>query len=177
MNELEIIKTLLDAKIHLIPIHTILEDGSCSCHKGKNCPSKGKHPKTPNGLKDATNDFEKLKPFLGNSNWAIVTGKISGLEVLDIDPKNDGIESLKKLLIKSDLYTPNVVLTGSGGLHLYYSYSGEGLKNRTNILPGIDFKTDNGYVVCPPSIHLSGNYYKFLPDFSFDKYLGGEYEN
>lgn len=172
----EHIKYYTDLGLFLVALYGIKPDGDCSCYKGSDCPSPGKHPIPNTGLKEASNDLSEIAKQIDKySNLAIITGKVNDIEVLDVDTKNGGIESLKMLINEFNLNTDTVVLTGSGGLHLYYKYSNSGLTNRANILPGIDFKTDNGYVVCPPSIHHSGNAYKFIPDFSFEKYLEGYY--
>lgn len=165
--------------VNLVPLHSINPDGSCTCHLGHNCNSKGKHPTTPNGLKNASNDFEKLKEYTNvRSNFGVLTGKINDIEVIDIDVKNNGRESLAWLISK-DLIRPTkmTILTGSLGLHLYYKYSNRGLKNKVNLLPGIDFRTDGGYVVAPGSLHHTLRRYKLIEDFSFKKYLRGEYDD
>ena len=42
---------------HVGPAH-VHKGGSCSCSKGGACPSKAKHPSTPNGFYDASTDTE-----------------------------------------------------------------------------------------------------------------------
>ena len=49
------------------------------------------------------------------------------------------------------------VLTG-GGRHLYFACT-DGGRNRVGVLSGIDVRGDGGYVVAPPSIHVSGKIY------------------
>ena len=53
------------------------------------------------------------------------------------------------------------VRTGSGGTHLYFECRSP-TPSRANILPGIDVKADGGYVVAPPSLHVSGSRYRFV---------------
>ena len=43
----------------VLPIHTI-RNGACTC-SNPNCPSPGKHPRTRNGVKDASNDPEVVE--------------------------------------------------------------------------------------------------------------------
>ncbi len=90
--------------------------------------------------------FEKYP----NANVGIITGRISGVSVVDVDVKDGakGLESLKKL----NLPPTYTVQTGSGGFHLYYAYK-EGLSSKNGILPGIDIRSDGGFIVTPPSIH------------------------
>lgn len=47
--------------------------------------------------------------------------------------------------------------TGGGGLHLYLYYAGGPVPK--TLVEGIDLKGDGGYVVAPPSLHISGQRY------------------
>lgn len=89
-----------------------------------------------------------------NANIGIVTGKISSLVVIDIDPRHGGSNEHLK-----DYKTP-VVKTGGGGWHYYFQYN-EVLQTCAGIQPGIDIRSDGGYVIAPPSIHESGNKYEW----------------
>ncbi len=100
-----------------------------------------------------------------NAGLAIVTGKISGLVVLDIDPGHGGEASLKKLLkdrvlTASDLETSSVT-TQSGGTHYYFRYPSdtERVPNARGLWPGIDVRADGGYVVAPPTLGETGKLY------------------
>src|SRR5271156_1248645 len=71
----------------VFPIFEPLTDGNCSCGK-PDCPSPGKHPRVPNGLKDSTINKQKILSWWTrwpNANIAIPTGAPSGLVVLDVD--------------------------------------------------------------------------------------------
>jgi hypothetical protein len=89
-----------------------------------------------------------------NANLAIVTGKISNLIVVDIDPRHGGTRDDFK-----DVQTL-IVETGGGGWHYYFQYE-EGITNHAGIKPGIDIRGDGGYVIVPPSVHPSGNKYEW----------------
>ena len=94
-----------------------------------------------------------------NSNIGIITGAISGITVVDVDKKSDGLETLKKLRLPMTL----VAKTGGGGFHYYYKYS-EGIGNKAGIFPGIDIRGEGGYVVAPPSVHSSGETYDWVTE-------------
>ena len=51
--------------------------------------------------------------------------------------------------------------TGSGGQHLYFSYPDEfDIRNSASaIAPNIDIRANGGFVVAPPSVHPTGNFY------------------
>jgi hypothetical protein len=99
-----------------------------------------------------------------DANVAIVTGALSGLVVLDIDPHHGGDQSLKALegghgTLPSTLEAS----TGRGGRHIYFQYPGGTMPNRVGIEPGVDLRGDGGYVVAPPSLHPSGGRYAWKP--------------
>jgi hypothetical protein len=94
------------------------------------------------------------------ANLGIVTGKTSGLVVLDIDPRHDGDESLL-LLEREHGPLPHSIeaLTGGGGRHVYFRHPGKEMRNRVGLAPGIDLRGDGGMIVVPPSLHPSGKHY------------------
>jgi hypothetical protein len=99
-------------------------------------------------------------------NWALVTGRISGVVVLDIDPRNGGSDSLVRLEEKYGKLTVTAeVITGGGGRHIYFKHPGFPVKNCV-VLPGLEIKGDGGSVTLPPSVHESGKSYvwKVRPD-------------
>jgi energy-coupling factor transporter ATP-binding protein EcfA2 len=109
-------------------------------------------------------------------NIGIVTGKISGITVVDIDAKSGGLETLKTL----GLPITWTVKTGGGGWHYYYKYN-EKVGQTAGIYQGIDIRNDGGQVVAPPSQHASGNRYEWtfkeeLLDFPIDLFDTKEYK-
>ncbi len=95
-----------------------------------------------------------------DANIGIVTGEISNLAVLDIDPKHGGDASLERLERRFGPLPATVeAITGGGGRHLYFAHPGGVIRNRTGLAQGIDLRGDGGYVVAPPSIHPSGHPY------------------
>lgn len=88
-------------------------------------------------------------------NIGIITGRISNLVVIDIDPRHDGTDEAFKEIstIKS--------ATGGGGWHYYFLFE-EGIQNSASIRPGIDIRGEGGYVVAPPSSHNSGKNYEWI---------------
>ncbi len=147
----------------VLPLHTIIS-GRCSCGRAS-CGSPGKHPATVNGLKDATTDEETIREWFtgGRSyNIGIATGRESGLVVLDIDPKNGGSESIGQYRVPRTLD----VITGSGGRHYYFAYpKSKEIRNSAGKLgAGLDVRGEGGYVVAPPSLHISGSEYKWAVD-------------
>src|SRR5262245_28545135 len=83
----------------VLPVHTVT-NGQCTCGN-VTCASPGKHPRTAHGVKDATSDEATIRQWWSQwpkANIGIATGAISGLVVLDIDPRHGGDESLQQLI-------------------------------------------------------------------------------
>lgn len=95
-----------------------------------------------------------------NMNIGAVTGAISGIVVIDVE-KGGSI---------GDLPITATAKTGGGGWHLYYKHPNRPIGNSARkIAPLTDVRGDHGYVVLPPSIHVSGNTYEWSvsPDDGF----------
>ncbi|MGA8049920.1 MAG: bifunctional DNA primase/polymerase, partial [Burkholderiales bacterium] len=73
------------------------------------------------------------------ANVGIVTGHISGLVVIDVDPAHGGEASLAGLESAHGPLPRTVeALTGGGGRHLYFAHPGGKVGNRVGLFPGID---------------------------------------
>ena len=74
-----------------------------------------------------------------DANIGIVTGEISNLVVLDIDPSHGGDGSLERLEHRFQPLPKTVeARSGGGGRHLYFSHPGRPVRNRAAIAQGID---------------------------------------
>lgn len=89
----------------------------------------------------------------------IVTGKLSGLVVVDCDTPEAA-----KFWQASFPSSPLSVSTGGGGVHVYYGMPEAGeVRNRTKILGRqIDVRGEGGYATAPPSLHSSGKEYAWV---------------
>lgn len=90
----------------------------------------------------------------------IVCGQISGLVVVDGDPRNGaGLAALTARLPA----TP-VVETGGGGRHYYFRVPADApVRKVPGLVPGVDLQGEASYVVAPPTIHPSGVPYQWSP--------------
>jgi hypothetical protein len=95
-----------------------------------------------------------------DANIGIVTGKISGIAVIDIDEKIGFIEIEKYIAL--DLLTPQQ-RTPRGGLHIICKHPlNIELPNNARTIPGCDFRGDGGYIVIAPSTNSTGRPYAWL---------------
>ncbi len=86
----------------------------------------------------------------------IVTGKLSGLVVVDCDSPEDTAYWSNRFP-----NSPLMVETGRGGTHIYYRFPcDESVPNRVKLFRRqIDVRGEGGYVAAPPSRHPSGKSY------------------
>jgi hypothetical protein len=134
---------------------------ACSCQDGPRCRNVGKHPRTEHGLLEATIDVRRVARWWRrwpNANIGLVTG--DRFDVLDIDGQ-DGVATLRGLDQDLPLSGP-VVQTGGGGWHYYLAPTGWGNAQPIRGLTKVDWRGRGGYVVAPPSRHVSGARYRWL---------------
>lgn len=158
----------------IFPLHTVkvvreggVEKAVCSCSLGENCTDAGKHPRHERGLKAATNEESVVREWFGwgapPSNIGIVTGKKSGITVIDVDigEGKSGAESWADAIAEEGEPQTLCARTGSGGTHLVFKYN-SALKTASNWLgKGVDCRNDGGYIVAAPSSHRSGGSYEW----------------
>lgn len=132
-----------------------------------------KAPHTPHGCKDAKKDAGAIRAWWKrwpNDSIGIATGSVSNLIVIDEDIDDDkgldGYVSVSAWEKENGVKLPETAraITGRGGAHLYYHYTGADISNRTGILDGVDVRAEGGYVVAPPSIHPNGVEYAWEDD-------------
>lgn len=151
----------------IFPVHSIHTNGSISCSCGNSkCSNAGKHPRTKNGLKDATTDIETIRKWWTqwpNANIGLATGSINNILVLDVDPIHGGSESLIELENEyGTLPKTPTVKTGSNGRHFIFKAPSLTQKNTHGFKSGLDIKCEGGYIVAAPSLHKSGNHYEWM---------------
>ncbi len=125
------------------------------------CREGSKEPATRNGFLDASIDERQIHDWWKREpgrNVAIATGK-PGPDVVDVDVHKEGTGypafNKAKQAGLVDGYNA-VVRTPSGGMHLFY----EGTEQRSGRLPEqhLDFRSQGGYIVAPPSRTPQGSY-------------------
>lgn len=160
----------------VFPCHTPVPGGGCSCHSREKDHPTGKHPRTRNGLSDASVDADRIERWWTmwpDANIGISCGP-SGLVVVDVDPRHGGDESWRDITqsLGQDLDETRIGATGGGGQHYVYRcpinetvQSWASTERFTGPLgPGVDLRASGGYIVAPPSIHASGALYFWEDD-------------
>lgn len=107
------------------------------------------------------------------ANIAIITGKVSSIVVVDFD----SIEAVRWARGEG-LLNNTLTARTARGYHAYFKYpEGKAIKNFVNFNGmKIDIRSDGGYVIAPPSTHMTGVEYTWqakvppaaLPEFFVD---------
>lgn len=148
---------------HIFPVWSCNDQGICHCKFGGKCKSAGKHPHgelAPRGHLDATKDEATIKRWYGSDSDAGigVACDRSGLVVLDIDPRNGGLESLAKLEADFGPLKSNCVAdTQGGGVHRIFRADKTQLPYPSTLGPGLDIK-HHGYICVEPTQGRKGLY-------------------
>jgi len=168
----------------VFPVHWPVEHRGrliCSCGselRGRRCGrNAAKHPYgrlCPRGMLNATTDSDILKEWFGRdvpmANLGVTTDR---LLVIDVDPRHGGDESLLALEREHSAFPLTWrAFTGGGGEHLLFacpdgveiaSFSAEQMKDPP-LGKGVDIRARGGYIVAPPSRHISGRPYVWSVD-------------
>ena len=111
-----------------------------------------------NEYQDRCATVEEVESWLSNPQCvgvAVVTGKISDITVVDIDPRHEGNVNL----FGDEKYPHSK--TGGDGRHYFFKYD-PNIPNGITIMPGVEIKNDGGLIILPPSLHKSGKQYEWL---------------
>ena len=169
-----------------LPLNWVLPNGACSCPRGVECGNPGKHPRVKWKDRDAVTDAElgqwwRWWPLAG---VGIKTGAVSGVVVVDVDPRHGGDKTLAALEeMHGALPATLTARTGGGGLHILFRHPGYRVQNVQNdetrkLGAGLDVRGDGGQIAAAPTIHASGRSYTWvdwtaepadLPDWMADR--------
>ena len=143
----------------VFPVHRPVK-GKCSCGDA-DCESVGKHPVPRDGVKSAASSQTKVEYWWDETDWNIGL-HCNKVTVLDVDGE-EGKEEIRRLVIENDAVAtfskrPRAS-TGGGGYHFFFKRSPAG--NKVKFRPGLDIRSEGGYIVAPPSLHSSGTRYSW----------------
>lgn len=132
---------------------------------------RGKRPLTEHGLKDATDHPGQIRAWWEATPQANVGLPTSGLLVVDADVRADvevrsGVDAWAELTALHGGQPPTrMQRTGSGGLQVFFRDPGRRFRNSAGKLgPNIDTRAVGGYVLVPPSLHPTGERYRWTSE-------------
>lgn len=160
----------------VFPLHVPLtfgpKDGpdaaTCSCGRD-DCTSQGKHPRTTNGVKEATTDPATVAAWWERwpeSNIGLATGV--AFDVLDFDSLL-AVDTFDAACPDDAVPFPGPSVSTGMGVHYYLEATGQG--NRSSLVAkgsGLDWRGVGGYVVAPPSLHYLGGLYSWIDGYGPD---------
>ncbi len=136
-------------------------------------PCVGKHPLVKNWNYTDNYISRKNINLLETKNIGLVCGELSGIFVIDIDIKDNGLTFWKKLLnifVHGNDIDTLKVRSANGGIHYYFKLDDKlrniPTKNKVFSMPmekiGIDIRNNNGYVIMPFSKLEDNKTYSFI---------------
>lgn len=157
----------------VIPVRWLEPDGSCACPRGADCPSPAKHPVHDDWPEVSTCDPLEVanwwrpepegiaREWFPRANIGVVTGRKSGIFVLDVDTYAGGSQTLGAYERRNgDLPETRVHSTGRGGTHYIWRHPDFDVRNSAKKVlgRGLDIRGENGFIVVPPSVSAGGPY-------------------
>ena len=125
------------------------------------CVVGGKAPACPNGFKDRTANEVIINSWWRTADYNIgVVPEDAGLCVIDVDPKNGGLDTWAALTCDKPPRITRTIITPSGGYHFYFYGSLPSSAGRLG--PGVDTRGRNSYCLVPPS-QIDGVLYRDAP--------------
>lgn len=160
----------------IIPIHVII-NGECTCRRGSEVCALGKDAGKHPVIGRWTDPSQMVSTQADAFRWwgradaipysmGLVCGEISGVWILDMDPRNGGDVSLEELEAEIGVLPRTLVAeTGGGGRHFYFKVPA-GFKIKKGPLhkdlPGLDVQGEGAQSLLPPSTHWAGKRYQWL---------------
>lgn len=141
----------------VVPLHTPI-NGVCDCPTGPDCgKNTGKHPRTKNGLTDASTDEFQIRRWwrmfpIANIGLAVPNGYV----VVDVDGQ-EGFEALRDM--GRQLPATAVQTTGRGAHYVYRTI--DRVPPRSHVMPKVDLRGPGSYIVAEPSVHMTGSEYRW----------------
>jgi Bifunctional DNA primase/polymerase, N-terminal len=93
------------------------------------------------------------------SGVAIICGRVSGLVVVDVDPRNGGDETMRAYAWPATVEG----ITGGGGRHLFFACPAERMPAKGIFGRGVEVQAEGSYVIAPPTVHPNGTPYRWRP--------------
>jgi hypothetical protein len=141
--------------------------GACSCARGAECASPGKHPQwdavlCPSGLESATTEPATIVQMAARWPTSNIGMRCDGLVVVDVDG-DEGRAMWERLTAEHGDPGTLSQVSGSGGQHVLFRHpESERFLSRVRFLPGLDLRCGrSACLVVAPSVHRSGRRYRW----------------
>jgi hypothetical protein len=137
---------------------------ACSCRRGQNCSSIGKHPVIAHKNLDFSDKrtYKAMQAYWKKEPNYNLGFKVEGFLVLDVDYKNYGDYSLAYLQDELGEFPVDLSVVTGNGRHIYTQPS-TAISNGVEVMGmrGLDIRSSGGIVAAPCSIHASENQYQW----------------
>ena len=94
VGEKSILDFVADRRFQVIPLHYAMPDGTCTCGRS-DCKHPGKHPREADWTNKGRPVHEAVAYFRDRygfrNNVGVLTGPVSGILVIDVDPRSGGL--------------------------------------------------------------------------------------
>lgn len=155
-----------------VRLHGVKAPGVCTCWKGANCGTPGKHPVETAWELHATDDAETILEWFAaeqQPNVGILLGPKSG--VIDIEIDSPEAHEAWSSLGLGDLETPTY--TAGRGPHRLFRWQENLPPVQVKKVLGIECRLGNGgkasQSVMPPSVHHTGKIYRWVEGLGPDE--------
>jgi len=154
----------------LVELGGIVSPKVCTCWKGKDCGTPGKHPIAPAWQETATDNEEIIERWFDDGrtpNIGLLLGPKSG--VIDVELDSKEAKAAWNDLNLGEIYTPTY--TSGRGPHRLFKWTDDLPRVSIKKPMGIEIRLGgDGSVqsVLPPSRHHSGEYYRWVDGLSPD---------
>ena len=157
---------------HLVPLYGVVEPKVCTCVKGADCGTPGKHPSGGTAWHlSATNDEDEVLSWFDQSrpvNVGLLLGPKSG--VIDVELDGDDAKAAWAELDLGEIWTPTY--QAGRGPHRLFRWREDLPATAVRKVMGIEVRIGNGgkaaQSVIPPSTHHTGVTYQWVPGMSPD---------
>lgn len=152
----------------IVPLHSAVVAGLCSCKKKRDCPAPGKHPRMNDWGEAASSDEDVIAEWLERwpeMNVGLLLGPNSGVVDIEYDTEQ-GRRTADRLL--GEAFTPTY--RSSRSTHRLFRWTDDLPRLSIVKLSGLEVRLGSGgkalQSVLPPSRHGSGAYYEWVDGLS-----------
>ena len=165
-RELQHARALARRGLAIVPLHPLLDDGSCACRKRHECPTPGKHPRILWKHRPAepptTEEIERWWRMWPVSGIGVILG--DRLCALDVDQHEGGADGPATLAALEHQHAPlpdtwQASSPSGAGRHVYFR--NRGLTSVRPVAPGVQLRAGRHVMVLPPT---AGRQWVTAPD-------------